>query len=110
MSILGKELPKDGRAHLDHIVSAKEIEKDAKNHLHLSTEERADMATRDENLAWTESKINQSKGEKPMKEFLETEKKGQTNAERFEINEEDARRKDEKARKMIKKEVDTAAF
>lgn len=41
----GKPLPKDGRAHLDHIVSAKEIEGDPRANLFQTPEERAKMAT-----------------------------------------------------------------
>lgn len=106
-----KPLPKDGRSHLDHIVSAKEIESSPANSLHLTPEERAKMATSDTNLAWTDSRINQSKGELPMSEWTKKKdkKSGQTNEERFEIKN-TALEEDLKARKAIKKEVNTAAF
>lgn len=108
----GKPLPKDGRTHIDHIVSAKEIESKASNHLHLSPEERAKIATSDENLAWTESSANQSKGDLKMKEWLDKKKKNndKTNAERFDIDKEKALNKDKIARKYIKKEITSAAF
>jgi hypothetical protein len=96
----GKELPKDGRTHLDHIVSAKEIESNAKNHLFKTPEERARMATNDKNLAWTEASANQSKGDRSMKEWLDkADKHGGTKAERFGINKEMALKKDAEARR-----------
>ncbi|MHB9292199.1 hypothetical protein Holit_01293 [Hollandina sp. SP2] len=103
----GKELPKDGRAHLDHIVSAKEIESNAKNHLFKTLEERAKMATNDKNLAWTEASANQSKGAQSMKEWLD--KQGGTKGERFGIDREMALKKDVKARQYIKTEITVAA-
>lgn len=108
----GKPLPKDGNAHLDHIVSAKEIETTAKNNLFLTPEERAKIATSDENLAFTLRNANESKGEDPMSEWLEKKDKktGQTKAEKYDIDTEKAMKKDAEARKYIKKQVDKAAF
>ena len=108
----GKVLPKDGRTELDHIVSAKEIEKKAENHLFLSTEERAKMATKDTNLAFTSKSINASKQDKSMSEFLETQKRGKgvTNKERYEIDEKEAIEKDKIARTAIKSEINKAKF
>jgi hypothetical protein len=105
----GKPLPKDGRAHLDHIVSAKEIESNAKNHLFKTPEERARMATNDKNLAFTEASANQSKSDSPMKEWLDTpNKQGGTKGERFGIDREKALKADKDARQYIKKEITVA--
>jgi len=105
----GKPLPKDGRAHLDHIVSAKEIESNAKMHLFKTPEERAKIATNDKNLAWTEASANQSKGDLAMEEWLDKpDKKGGTKADRFDIDRERALNKDKDARKYIKKEITVA--
>lgn len=108
----GKVLPKDRRTQLDHIVSAKEIESNSKNHLFLSTEERANMAIKDTNLAFTSESINTSKQDKSMSEFLETKKRGKgiTNKERYEIDEKKAMEKDKIARKAIKAEINKATF
>jgi len=106
----GKSLPKDGRAHLDHIVSAKEIESNAKNHLFNTPEERAKMATNDKNLAWTEASANQSKGDLSMKEWLDKpDKQGGTKGERFGIDREMALKEDKEARRFIKTEITVAA-
>jgi len=111
-SYTGQPLPKDGRAHLDHIVSAKEIESKASANLHLTPEDRAKIATQDSNLAFTAGKANQSKGDKPMDEWLEGTHKnsGNTNADHFEIDNEMAKEKDSSARKDIENKINKDAF
>lgn len=105
----GHPLPKDGRAQLDHIVSASEIENKASTNLFMTPEERAKMATDKKNLAWTEGSANQSKGNKTMKDWLnEKDKKtGHTKAEKYGIDEEMAMEKDKEARKFINKTINT---
>lgn len=107
----GKPLPKDGRSHLDHIVSAKEIESNAANNLFMTPEQRAKMATNEKNLAFTEGRANQSKGEHSMEEWLSKKdsKTGQTKAEKYSIDEKRALEKDKEARKFVKKEISVAA-
>lgn len=107
----GKPLPKDGRAHLDHIVSASEIEKSAKANLHLSEEQRAKIACDKANLAWSEASANQSKGDNKMGEWLDKKDKktGQTKAEKYDIDKEKALAKDKKARKFVYGKIDTQA-
>ena len=108
----GRPLPKDGRAHLDHVVSAKEIESDPRAHLFQTPEERAKMATDKKNLAWTEGSANQSKGEQKMEDWLDKTNKGQkeTNEERFGIDRERAMAKDKAARKHVSRTINKAAF
>lgn len=108
----GKELNKDGRTHLDHVISASEIEKNAKNNLFLSQEERAKMATDDANLAFTEASLNQSKSDRDLKDWMHDTKRGkeQTNAQRYGVNEEKAMKKYNTAQKHVSKTVNTAAF
>lgn len=81
----GRNLPKDGRVHLDHIVSVKEIESSVSTNLALSPEERAKIAADKENLALIDGSINQSKGSDEMKVFLnkEDKKTEQRKAEKF---------------------------
>jgi hypothetical protein len=106
----GKPLPKDGRTHLDHIVSAKEIESNADYNLFMTPEQRAKIATNDKNFAFTEARANQSKGEHSMKEWLSKEdsKTGQTKAEKYSIDKKKALEKDYEARKFVKKEISVA--
>ncbi len=106
----GRELPKDGRAQLDHIVSASEIENSASANLFMTPEERAKMATNDKNLAWTEGSANQSKGNQKMEDWLQKEdKNGQTKAEKYDIDEDMAMSKDKEARKYVNKTVTKSA-
>ncbi|WEV56801.1 hypothetical protein [Ligilactobacillus acidipiscis] len=80
----GRKLPKDGRTHLDHVVSAKEIHENDKARLFMSDDERNDMAVSLENMALVEGRMNQSKGAKDLKEWQdEVRKDGQTNKEHF---------------------------
>lgn len=97
-------------ADVDHIVSAKEIEKDAGTHLAMTREERASVAQGDENLAWTSDKINRSKGSKSMEGFLDkvSKKDGKRNAERFKIDEAKARRLDKNARRYVYSHINKA--
>ncbi len=106
----GRNLPKYGRAHLDHIVSVKEIESSVSANLALSPEERAKIAADKENLALIDGSINQSKGSDEMKVFLnkEDKKTGQRKAEKFGIDEQKAMQKDKKARKFVYGEIDKA--
>ena len=106
----GRNLPKDGRVHLDHIVSVKEIESSVSANLALSHEERAKIAADKENLALIDGSINQSKGSDEMKVFLnkEDKKTEQRKAERFGIDEQKAMQKDKKARKFVYGEIDKA--
>jgi hypothetical protein len=107
----GKPLPKDGRAHVDHIVSAKEIESSAAANLFMTPEQRAKMATNEQNLAFTDGRANQSKGDLSMKEWLSKHdsKTGQTKAEKYGIDEKIAMAEDTKARKFVKKEITVEA-
>jgi len=65
----GKPLPKDGRAHRDHVVSAHEIERSAKGQLAQTREERVATANLDDNKVWTHQSINSSKGDKDLMEW-----------------------------------------
>ena len=98
-ALTGRDLSKDGRAHLDHMRSASEIHKDPKAHLFFTKEERVNLANDPSNLNMTYHSINQSKGDKPMKEWLDqTNKDGVSNADRYSINRNEALRLDKIAR------------
>jgi hypothetical protein len=102
----GKSLPKDGRTHIDHVVSAKEIHETDENRLFLNQNEKYEITNNDSNLVTTYSSLNQSKGEKKLKEWMSQENvknEGKNNAERFEVDVEKATKIDEQARSTIKK-------
>ncbi len=65
----GKEIPKDGRSHLDHITSAHEIDSDPMNHIAMNEKERVTMANSANNLTMTDSSLNQSKSDKDLKKW-----------------------------------------
>lgn len=100
----GKVLPKDGRAHRDHVVSASEIQQNNAARLFMSDEKRGEMAVDDKNLAWTEGSLNQSKSEHDLVKWMNKDnaKDGsQTNAEYYGIDEEKAIKKYKEARKHV---------
>lgn len=83
----GKEIPKNGRTHLDHVISAKEIHEDKLLRLSTETQTRDKMATRKENLVPTDSSLNQSKNAHDLKAWMNVQRKdGKTNAEFYEID------------------------
>lgn len=104
----GKEIPKDGGTHLDHITSAKNIHDNDAARLYMTDDARNDMATADENMAPTDKSINSSKGEEPLDEWMKKKKDGQTNAERYEIDKEKAEAAQKKSEKYIKRTVKIA--
>lgn len=106
----GKDLPKDGRTHLDHAVSAKEIHDDDRLAFHLG-EERKALAVAPENIVPTDSALNQSKGDQPLLEFADKVRKdGSTSREKFDLDEERVRHRDEAARAHIQDRRDAAAL
>lgn len=108
----GKELPRDGRAQLEHIVAVGEIERMPENFLFMDAEDRVKLAYNDANLTMTDSRINQSKGDIPLKEWAAKVKSGQdeSNATRFGIDMEKAVALDENARAMIRAKQKKAAI
>lgn len=84
----GTETPKDGRTHLDHVISAKEIHDDKWLRLATESEQRDKIATRESNLVPTDSALNQSKSDRDLKEWMNAKRKdGTTNAEYFGVDE-----------------------
>lgn len=65
----GRELPKDGRAHVDHVVSAKAVEGSAIGQLAQTREDRVKTANQDDNKAWTGNSLNCSKGDSDLREW-----------------------------------------
>lgn len=95
------------KTDMDHTVSAAEIIRDPAANAHLSKEEQVKFANSDKNLNEMDSAQNRSKGDKRMKEWLDTpNSKGQTPKEIFEIDEKlekKYREKDKEAREELKK-------
>lgn len=113
-----KKLHKDGRTHLDHIVSAKRIHENNRARLFMTDDERNDMAVSKENLAVIDGRMNQSKGASSVSEWLDKKKGGKLNSERYGVDVEKAKGKEYHAEKFIKnnifkseiKEISRASF
>ena len=100
----GKELTKDGRTHLDHVVAAKTIETNSKSHLYMTDEQRVSMANQNANLVAAEGSINQSMQDKDKLEWAAAERKadkGKTNAQSFGVDEDLLKNTDRIAKEAI---------
>ena len=93
--------------HNDHTISAAEIIRDSEANAHLSREEQHDFATGSINYKPLDSSANESKGDARMEDWLNYERNGQRPAERFNINEDELKKRDAEARteyERVKKE------
>lgn len=107
----GQILKKDGSTHRDHIVSASEIHQNEENRLYMTNEERGKMAIDDKNLAFTNSSLNQSKGDKDFKEWLNSpnpKNPSLTNRDHYGVDEKLAEKKYLEAKNHIKSSVKKA--
>lgn len=102
-----KDLPKDGRTHLEHVVSAKENHENTAFRILFDADEMSEIINDKNNTIYTDSSLNQSKGESSLSNWLNQQKKGQDkkNAERFGVNRKKSRAKDKKARKFINEKI-----
>lgn len=89
--------------NMDHTISAGEIIRDPNASAHMTREELVAFANSDKNLNLMDSAANQSKGDSTTPEFLESERDGKKAAERFNIDEENLRKKDKEAREEYEK-------
>ena len=76
----GKILHKDGRTHIDHVISIDETHKDPSFNLVYSFEEQLKILHNPDNLKFTERSINQSKNSKDLSEWA------QKNDKRFDLD------------------------
>ena len=89
--------------HKDHTVSAAEIIRDPEAAAHMSRDEQADFANSEVNLLDLDSRANESKGDSRMSDWLDSERNGEKPADRFPIDEEELRKRDEEARAEYEK-------
>lgn len=90
--------------NMDHTVSAGEIIRDPAVNAHMTREEQIAFANSEKNLNLMDSVANKSKGDSTMSEFLDSERDGKKVAERFNIDEEELRKKDAEAREEYEKQ------
>lgn len=95
-----KDRPK-GSTHenMDEVISVAEQIRDPAANAHLTKKEQVDFDNSEKNLQLLDSSANQSKGDSTMSEWLDSERDGEKPADRFNINEEELRKKDKEARK-----------
>jgi hypothetical protein len=108
-----KELPRNGQAQQDHVVSAAEIERSAKGHFAQTREERVETANQDVNLVWADSSMNQSKGDLKVEEWAnKPSRKDKTvqNAEAFNVDRQAMNEVDTKAREAVNSVQDRAVL
>lgn len=96
--------PGSASMHNDHTISAAEIIRDPEANAHLSRDEQHEFATGDKNYKPLDSAANESKGDKKMVDWLDSERYGQKPAERFNIDEVELRERDRVAREEYAKQ------
>lgn len=102
---IDKDRPKGSKTvHKDHTVSAAEIIRDPEAAAHMTREEQAAFANSEVNLVDLDSRANESKGDSKMNDWLDSERDGKKPAERFPIDEEELRKRDEEARAEYEKQ------
>lgn len=104
----GKEIPKDGRTHLEHIVSAKENHDRTDMRILFEKEEMAKIINQKNNTDYIDGSMNQSKSDKKLKDWenkTSKKDKSKTNAEYYGVDLERANKADDKARKTIDEQV-----
>ena len=103
----GKEIPKDGGSHLDHVIPAKKMHQNPKNHFYMDRNHRENMSVNDKNLVMTDRSLNMSKGEKDLNKWANSsnsENQEMTNAEKYGCNSKLLKEKHKKAKNYIKNE------
>lgn len=90
--------------NMDHTVPAAEIIRDPAANAHMTREEQVAFANSEKNLNIMDSAANQSKGDSTMSEWLDSERDGKKASERFNVDEEALRKKDEEAREEYERQ------
>ena len=92
-----------GAVHKDHTVSIKEQLNDIEMSTFFSKEEVKDFANSSKNLHDLDASANMSKGDKTMKEFLDSERNGLKPDKRFNIDRKQLEKDDREAREELHK-------
>ena len=92
--------------HKDHTVSIKEQLNDIEMAAFFSKEQVKEFANSSKNLHDLDASANMSKGDKTMKEFLNSERNGLKSEERFNIDRKQLEKDDQEAREELKNKKD----
>lgn len=105
-----RELPRDGRTHLDHVIAAKQLHEDRDVNFFLTADEKRALVNDDANLEFTEAPLNQSKGDIPLSEFMNKRRKdGTRNAEHFGMDRDASEARERVAQERRDRAVDARA-
>ena len=92
--------------HMDETVSIGELSRDPEVNAHMDKEDIIAFDISDDNLNPMSGPANESKNDHKAKKWLESERKGQRPADRFDIDEEQIKEKDEHAREVLEEKVE----
>lgn len=103
-----KDSKKVGSAsvHMDETVSIGELCRDPEVNAHMDKEDIIAFDISDDNLNPMSGSANESKNDHKAEKWLKSERNGQKPADRFDIDEEQIREKDEHAREILEKKVE----
>lgn len=104
----GRELPKNGNTHLEHIVSAKENHDRIDMRIFFEKDEMSNIINQKDNTAYINGSMNQSKSDTPLKDWEKKQSKkdkDKTNGEYYGVNQKMAHAADDKARNTIDEQV-----
>lgn len=103
-AVFDQNRPKGSKTvNKDHVIPAAEIIRDPAAAAHMTKDEQIAFANSDINLMDLDAAANQSKGDSKMKDWLESERNGQKPGERFDIDEDKLKEKDQLAREEYEK-------
>lgn len=92
-----------GSTDMDHTIAAAEIMRDTAANAHVSEADLIKFANSEDNLHAMDSSANRSKSDSKMEDWLESERFGEKPSERFNIDEDELRKRDEVAREEYEK-------
>lgn len=92
--------------HMDHTVPAAELIRDPEMNAHVSKEKQVAYANSDTNLNLLDAEANMSKGDSTVKDWMASQRDGQTPDERFNIDKEQIENKDKESRELKEKVIE----
>ncbi|MNW28055.1 hypothetical protein D3C74_48640 [compost metagenome] len=89
-----RTLEREGGSHIEHVVSASETHNDDWMRLYVSLEKRKEFVNSEDNIIWTESSLNESKGDRDLITWMNKPSKKdpeKTNAEYYGVDKKKAK-------------------
>lgn len=95
--------------HMDHTIPVREIATSPETNANMTQQERETFANSDDNLKPLHAAANMSKGDRPMQEWLKSERNSQKPDERFPIDKEEMLERDVHAREVLGEKLESNA-